>query len=222
MKKNSGTVIATALAAVVAASVAGQASAAANLLVDPGFESGGPTGGINGDPVGWTSTDRAADATPGLGEGAGTHGGLFLYDFSGGSSALYQDVTTTAGVTYDWSLWEAAGYARLPADSGLQLFLGGSSVFDLVNPLPGSDPANHDYQQFTGTFVATSALTRFQLVGFNQTGGIQVDDLSFASEGGATGAVPEPAAWALMIAGFGMAGATLRRRRAAALHAAAY
>lgn len=30
------------------------------------------------------------------------------------------------------------------------------------------------------------------------------------------GAVPEPAAWALMIAGFGMAGAGLRRRRAAA------
>jgi len=30
------------------------------------------------------------------------------------------------------------------------------------------------------------------------------------------GAVPEPAAWALMIAGFGLAGATLRRRRALA------
>jgi hypothetical protein len=28
-----------------------------------------------------------------------------------------------------------------------------------------------------------------------------------------TEAVPEPAAWALMIAGFGMAGAALRRRR---------
>jgi hypothetical protein len=33
-----------------------------------------------------------------------------------------------------------------------------------------------------------------------------------------TGAVPEPAAWALMLAGFGLAGAGLRRRRA--LHAA--
>lgn len=30
-----------------------------------------------------------------------------------------------------------------------------------------------------------------------------------------TGAVPEPAAWALMIAGFGLAGAALRRRRLA-------
>jgi hypothetical protein len=32
----------------------------------------------------------------------------------------------------------------------------------------------------------------------------------------ATGAVPEPAAWALMITGFGAAGAMLRRRRAIA------
>jgi hypothetical protein len=31
----------------------------------------------------------------------------------------------------------------------------------------------------------------------------------------AAGAVPEPAAWALMIGGFGFAGATLRRRKAA-------
>jgi hypothetical protein len=34
--------------------------------------------------------------------------------------------------------------------------------------------------------------------------------------GPTSGGVPEPAAWALMIAGFGMAGAALRRRRTAA------
>ncbi|MEW5684669.1 MAG: PEPxxWA-CTERM sorting domain-containing protein [Pseudomonadota bacterium] len=35
--------------------------------------------------------------------------------------------------------------------------------------------------------------------------------------GGGAGAVPEPATWALMIGGFGMAGATLRRRRQLAI-----
>jgi hypothetical protein len=40
----------------------------------------------------------------------------------------------------------------------------------------------------------------------------EVDTLSFAT---LTASVPEPATWALMIAGFGAAGATLRRRRLA-------
>ena len=43
----------------------------------------------------------------------------------------------------------------------------------------------------------------------NQSG---FDDITFGSAR-AGGSVPEPAAWALMIGGFGLAGATLRRRR---------
>jgi len=42
---------------------------------------------------------------------------------------------------------------------------------------------------------------------------IAIDDVYFGNAGGA---VPEPATWALMIAGFGMAGTALRRRRALA------
>jgi hypothetical protein len=40
---------------------------------------------------------------------------------------------------------------------------------------------------------------------------------SIVVEGGGPGAVPEPAAWALMIAGFGLVGGAARRRRAAAV-----
>ncbi|WP_394763924.1 PEPxxWA-CTERM sorting domain-containing protein [Phenylobacterium sp.] len=50
--------------------------------------------------------------------------------------------------------------------------------------------------------------------------GTETGQFSFAitSSGGPTeGGVPEPASWALMIAGFGLAGAALRRRRTAAL-----
>ena len=43
-------------------------------------------------------------------------------------------------------------------------------------------------------------------------------DGAFTSVAGGAG-VPEPASWALMIAGFGLAGAALRRRRSAALTA---
>lgn len=47
-------------------------------------------------------------------------------------------------------------------------------------------------------------------------GGLAYDNFVFDTPAVTGGAVPEPAAWALMIGGFGMAGAMLRRRRAAA------
>lgn len=48
-------------------------------------------------------------------------------------------------------------------------------------------------------------------------GGLSADNATFSVDllGGA-GAVPEPATWALMIGGFGLAGAAMRRRRAMA------
>jgi hypothetical protein len=43
---------------------------------------------------------------------------------------------------------------------------------------------------------------------------------TFTQAPGGGGAVPEPASWALMISGFGMAGVALRRRRAQVAHSA--
>ena len=45
-------------------------------------------------------------------------------------------------------------------------------------------------------------------------GGGVFDDLTFGAPGNVSGPVPEPASWALLIAGFGLTGAALRRRRA--------
>ena len=52
---------------------------------------------------------------------------------------------------------------------------------------------------------------------------LSVDDVhfTFAAPIGEAGGVPEPASWAMMIAGFGGVGALMRRRRAAAPFAAA-
>lgn len=45
--------------------------------------------------------------------------------------------------------------------------------------------------------------------------GIGLDNVMLTYDGVRGGAVPEPSTWAMMIAGFGLAGATLRRRRTA-------
>ena len=48
---------------------------------------------------------------------------------------------------------------------------------------------------------------------FGLTGGTKSLDIDVNMGAGSTGAIPEPTTWALMIFGFGAAGAMLRRRR---------
>lgn len=65
-----------------------------------------------------------------------------------------------------------------------------------------------------GFFGFTSAAPITSITVDNQVGGSQVFDVTSFSVGSA-GAVPEPESWAMLIAGFGLAGAAMRRRRAA-------
>jgi hypothetical protein len=51
-------------------------------------------------------------------------------------------------------------------------------------------------------------------LGARATGLLQIESVSYYSSGSA---VPEPAAWAMMIVGFGLAGAAVRKQRAASL-----
>ncbi len=66
-----------------------------------------------------------------------------------------------------------------------------------------------DYTKFAG-----DAFPIYSLLPFNSTGpeNYFAGDIAFSG-----GAVPEPAAWALIIGGFGLTGAALRRRRAVAV-----
>ncbi len=99
--------------------------------------------------------------------------------------------------------------------NGLQLTLtglaGGSTLYSTVLTLDTSGPLH-----FTTNWSGIDTLT------FSTAGGTRgpydgggehfaMDNLTINAAGG----VPEPATWAMMIAGFGLAGATLRRRRVA-------
>jgi len=102
----------------------------------------------------------------------------------------------------------------------LQVFLGAALVGQSTVVLNRDDVMNQTIS-YNGlafdsfTFAYTNAAgSPFTGGGNANTGLIEiVDNVTYAAGGGA---VPEPAAWALMISGFGLAGAALRRRRSVA------
>ncbi|MBL8556280.1 MAG: PEP-CTERM sorting domain-containing protein [Phenylobacterium sp.] len=84
---------------------------------------------------------------------------------------------------------------------------GGSTVFEGVDIWGGDPPGNGD---------RTQGFRVYYSFGTTRVTGIRFDSTSDAFEfDGLAGIVPEPATWALMIGGFGLAGAMIRRRRAA-------
>jgi PEP-CTERM motif len=96
-------------------------------------------------------------------------------------------------------------------NNGLQILLNG---VDTGN-------ASTDFAQFsigfapfsiTGGFV--SGINTLDFI-VNNGGGPTALRVEMSGDAKATGAVPEPGTWALMISGFGLAGAALRRRRTA-------
>jgi len=130
--------------------------------------------------------------------------------------------------------------AQPPADpttfvglqTGQSLTLHSTAGFNAFSFYMGS-PDDYNYVTVDGVTLNGSALMGLphvssngdQSVGrtvFYNLGGDVVHDVTFSSGGVAfefdniaVAAVPEPATWALMIGGFGLAGATLRRRRVA-------
>ena len=72
-------------------------------------------------------------------------------------------------------------------------------------------------QTFTVNLTGVTSFTMFTGDTNNNLGpGIQLDNVRFDESLTQPGGVPEPSAWALMIGGFGLAGAALRRRRGVA------
>ena len=130
-----------------------------------------------------------------------------------GSRFLYVQITADTGgggpgsvtFTFDSAITAfGADFESLNNNAPRTYAVVGGTTFD---PLPISP-------SFLG-FVSDTAFTSvtfFNPLGNSSDDQFGVDNLSFSTSRG--GVVPEPATWAMMIAGFGMAGATLRRRRA--------
>ena len=98
----------------------------------------------------------------------------------------------------------------------LQLTDSANNVTNLIVPdTIGGGGSTSGSVLYFGFFDTTTSYTKVAF--FNSTGGdnFAFDDFSIGSREQVNPTVPEPATWALMIAGFGLVGTAMRRRTAA-------
>lgn len=220
------------LAGVALASVLGVASAAqAAVIVAPvkvTLERGGV---VNNSP--FYAVDNVADQS---GLEVGYEAGVTDFD-----AYIAKNVRHSGDLNTEWAGTRGVSVARLVFDFGAEVTLSRLALWDenntsiarmhLSTPTLG-EFANYAVNENRGAPYFVSDViqfqpitTRFLTLEFRDCGterenqsatGCGLGEIIFADGSGVT-AVPEPATWALLIGGFGMAGAALRRRQRLAL-----
>lgn len=210
-----------ALASVLAAGAATNASAA--IVNNGSFESGlsgwtvfdsiGTTPGIGITVLttGGTNTTGYGDNVPNR---DGTHAAFFVDDNA--VQSLSQFVSLVGGTEYklDFSLFATASGANNPFGFLLSDSVG---LFTLLNVNSNLDVPVGVWTDFSYSFTAP-VTSNFYLLKFGFLSGrtpakdVLLDAISISPALGGP-AVPEPATWAMMIGGFALAGAAMRRRK---------
>ena len=209
-------------AAALALALAPCAASAANLLVNGGFEDFGgatPDPGwmgytfYNGGDIalpGWTIENGSVDVIwTGSPWGPAAEGTNSL-DINGWTAGtISQQFNTVAGTVYTVSY----AYSRNPYN--------GDEADAYVSAGGHTDTlATFNDGHFGGGYAMLWNTASFSFVGDGNAATVRLGAITPGNAGvffdnvSVSGAVPEPASWALMIGGFGMAGAMLRRRRA--------
>jgi hypothetical protein len=125
--------------------------------------------------------------------------GLYRIDLNGYTGgAISQSFNTVAGQIYSLKF----DFTSNGSGGRANVLLGALSANINGNPAAVTS--------FSRNFTGTGGLETLTISSLNGgTGGVVLDNISVS-------AVPEAATWAMLIAGFGMAGAAMRRRRALA------
>jgi hypothetical protein len=152
--------------------------------------------------------------------------------FQGGGSVGFASATPGGLFTFlglDYATYQAMslGSQSLTVRGYLNGLTIATDIFTLANAKLGDgDQAFANWTSFTATNLAGRALTALQidLVGGGTGAGQQftqaIDNVRFGNMveiDVPSSPAPEPATWGTMVAGFGVAGAALRRRRTGAL-----
>lgn len=164
----------------------------------------GPNYGINfsGNSLGIHAYNGCCSPDPGI-----------VYYLSGGAATMNVAAGFDTGFSFYYS---SSNNAFINVYDGLNGTGTVLATLSLANQY--SNGCNNGYCNWTPigvTFAGTAHSVDFG-GGDNNVG---YDDITLGSAKAGGGAVPEPATWALMISGFGLAGVALRRRRSVATFA---
>jgi len=133
---------------------------------------------------------------------------------SGEALLRFRSVAVYEGEGSIWQQWNVVGSGGTDADPGIEMLVAFFDV-DQIFYLKPSITYNIEMLASAGATTAGQDNSRAHATVdpvFTILGGFASDYSLVGVPGGATGAVPEPASWMMMIAGFGLLGAALRRR----------
>jgi choice-of-anchor C domain-containing protein len=184
------------------------AAANATIVINGSFEQGPASVGqfrtySTGSTAitGWRVTSGSVDL---IGTYWNSSNGLRSLDMSGNApGTIAQTLSTISGQRYRLT-FDVSSNPDQPSLKTMQVFFGSATPVTVVSP-PVRRPLN--WVPHSLLFTADSAATqlRFQST-FGGPWGVALDNVAVNA------VVPEPATWAMLIAGFGFVGAALRRR----------
>lgn len=198
--------LAGAAVAVALALGATQAQATTELITNGSFETGNMTG--------WTTNSQYGLNPFGTTLGSGMDGkwwhwlaGRDLADVVTSQLVSGLSIGTTYNLTFIMaSEYIGSDHLRVSVD-------GGAGTIFTATPWNGAVWDNWESKSFSFVATSSSENIQFDTIGLNADGrsfDVGLDNVSLLS---ATGAVPEPATWAMMLMGFGLMGFGLRNRR---------
>jgi hypothetical protein len=214
------------LLSIAASALAPRAAEAANLITNGSFELPTLTAEYRNHAVasstltGWEIVGPAFESVSQVRSDFSGNPGYFFpaqagsvwLDLAGfvsnSPTAVQQSVATTPGATYDLSFYVGnVSGSSFGTSTTLEVEFGsGRTAFSCTNAAPGF---NLTWQRCTNSFVATAAATHilFRNLDPSTDYSAAIDNIALTP---ASGAVPEPAGWAMMLVGFALVGICLR------------